>query len=209
MKKVVFCDFDGTITLEDTVDKFLEIYADSSWQEIEKLWVEKKIGSMECLERQLSLVKNITLKDVKDFCKSIKIDEGFVDLIEKINKLDYEFFILSDGFDLFIKEILENKKITNKRNIKVISNKLIVEKDKLKAYFPFSKKGCESGVCKCSFLESFKDYEKIYIGDGHSDFCASFLADKVFAKGKLASYLKEKGKSFTEFSLLKDIINEL
>ncbi len=209
MKKVVFCDFDGTITLEDTVDKFLETYADSSWQEIEKLWVEKKIGSKECLERQLSLVKNISLEDIKSFCKSIKVDDGFIDLIEKINKYGYEFFILSDGFDLFIKEILESKKITNTKNIKIISNKLVLEKGALKPSFPFSKSGCESGVCKCSFLESFKDYEKIYIGDGHSDFCASVFADKIFAKGKLANYLKEKGKNFTKFSLLKDIINKL
>ncbi len=49
----VICDFDGTITLKDSTDLLLDRFADPAWLDIEKEWLLGKIGSRECLERQL------------------------------------------------------------------------------------------------------------------------------------------------------------
>ena len=51
-----FVDFDGTITKKDVVDMILERFADPSWKTVEKDWTEGKIGSRECLTKQLALV---------------------------------------------------------------------------------------------------------------------------------------------------------
>ena len=51
-----FIDFDGTITLEDVVDRVLDRFASGEWKKVEREWVEGKIGSRECLSRQMSLV---------------------------------------------------------------------------------------------------------------------------------------------------------
>ena len=55
----IVCDFDGTVTRTDAVDNILERFADPSWEAIEDEWLSGKIGSRECLGRQLALVKEI------------------------------------------------------------------------------------------------------------------------------------------------------
>lgn len=45
-----FCDFDGTITKEDTLNKFLRVYAKTDWLEVEEKWMNGAIGSKQCIE---------------------------------------------------------------------------------------------------------------------------------------------------------------
>ena len=46
MKKVVFCDFDETISKEDSTDLILERFAaDSNWLMVEKDWQNGHIGA--------------------------------------------------------------------------------------------------------------------------------------------------------------------
>src|SRR5882724_7363024 len=54
---IIFFDFDGTITKRDTTDAVLEAFAMPPWQDIEEDWVAGRIGSRECMTRQLALVK--------------------------------------------------------------------------------------------------------------------------------------------------------
>ena len=56
---VVFSDFDGTITKEDTLNKFLRVYADKKWLEIEDKWLNGEIGSKECIEEYINVNKII------------------------------------------------------------------------------------------------------------------------------------------------------
>ena len=45
----------------------------------------------------------------------------------------------------------------------------------------------------------------VYAGDGHSDLCAALAADRVFATGSLARWLRERGVPFatlTDFRAL-------
>ena len=46
-KLQIFCDFDGTITKEDTLNKFLRVYADKKWLELEEEWISGNDISVE------------------------------------------------------------------------------------------------------------------------------------------------------------------
>ena len=37
MKYIFFCDFDGTVTKEDVIDRILEEFADPMWKDIERV----------------------------------------------------------------------------------------------------------------------------------------------------------------------------
>ena len=50
-----FSDFDGTITKEDTLNKFLRVYAKTDWLEVEEKWMNGDIGSKQCIEEQMQL----------------------------------------------------------------------------------------------------------------------------------------------------------
>ena len=57
MNHHVFVDFDGTIAPVDTTDLLLERFADPAWHRIEEEWKAGRIGSRECLVRQIDLVR--------------------------------------------------------------------------------------------------------------------------------------------------------
>ena len=50
-------DFDGTLSVRDTVDAMLEQFADPSWEEIEQEWLDGHITAVQCMQKQLHMVK--------------------------------------------------------------------------------------------------------------------------------------------------------
>ena len=64
---VIFCDFDGTITINDTVDHLLSIFADKNWINIEESWKNGEIGSKECLKKQFDCIDYISEKQLNEF----------------------------------------------------------------------------------------------------------------------------------------------
>ena len=77
----VFVDFDGTIAPVDTTDLLLERFADKGWLDIEEQWKSGKIGSRECLVRQIDLVR-ATPAELDDFVSRIDIDPDFPAFID-------------------------------------------------------------------------------------------------------------------------------
>lgn len=204
MKKIIFCDFDGTITKKDTVDDFLKKFALSEWEEIELIWQNGSIGSDECLKRQLACVKDITLEEIYKFLESVEVDESFVDFYKFVKNSGIDLVVLSDGFDLFIDYIFKKLKL----NIRFFSNSLSFNNGKLSIDFPYRDNSCKvaSGVCKCKIVEKYSKEKFIYyIGNGRSDFCPSSLADFVFSKDQLTRLSLEKGYNFYNFDKFSEV----
>lgn len=202
---VIFCDFDGTITLEDVVDKLLDLYADKRWKDIEKLWERGSIGSRECLSLQLRCIGSVEEQELLRFAFGIEIDPGFKDFINTARKNGIDLYIVSDGFDMFIKFILLRNGIST---VPVFANELRVKYSRPVPSFPFGSDACrmKSGMCKCSIINRFRaENEVIYIGDGESDLCAAGKADTVFAKDRLSAHCEHSGIKYTGFSSFADI----
>lgn len=203
-KNIIFCDFDGTITLQDTIDSLLQKYADKSWEEIEQEWVAGQIGSRECLEKQIQCMPIFSEMQFQEFVDSIEIDESFINFYKKVLDDGIPFFIVSDGFDLIIKAVFKKYKLVEPV---IYSNKLVNANDTLIASFPMSNKDLclvKAGMCKCSIIEKEKS-NIIYIGDGRSDLCASRLAHKLYAKGKLQKMCDEANRPYFAFSRFEEI----
>ena len=204
---IIVSDFDGTITAEDSLYKFFKDYAKDKWLEVENLWIEGKIGSMECLKREFELVEGLNKKLIDSYSSTIKLDPYFKNFIEKNH---HNFLIVSDGVDYFIKKILENNHL---ENIEVISNHGEFINDKFELSFPNKNDNClnKSGTCKCSVIKKLKEkYKKVlYIGDGKSDFCAADKADILFAKGSLLKHCKLNNINCIEFENFNDILKYL
>lgn len=207
--RVIFCDFDGTITKGDTVYRLLENHANLTWLAIEKQWINGQIGSKECLQRQIDCVDYISAEMLNDFIEEIEIDEHFSAFVELVQSNNIDLYIVSDGFDLLINKVLEKNNLSN---IKIFSNELSLKKNRLILNFPHSSEDCDikSGLCKCSVLKHYSEgREIIYIGDGRSDICASKSADVLFAKGTLAKHCEVQKIDYVFFDDFKTIADEL
>src|SRR3990167_7759814 len=101
-----FLDFDGTITKADVVDLVLERFASPAWRDVEKEWTSGKIGSRECLGRQLGLVA-AGMSELNALVDAVDVDAGFVPFLKAAHELSVPVTIVSDGFEPFIRRILE------------------------------------------------------------------------------------------------------
>ena len=200
----IYCDFDGTITKEDSVNCFFEMYAPKSWMDSEKLWVEGKISSRENAIIQVGLLKNVSQKQLNDYINAIEIDDYFLDFVDYVESKNIKLTILSDGFDLFIQKILERYNL----DIPYYANKLIYNNGEFSIEFPYYNENCDkkAGMCKC---EKVKESNFCYIGDGTSDLCIASKADVLFASKNLHTYCKKNNIKHSHFTSFQDIITVL
>lgn len=203
--KTIYCDFDGTITKRDAVNTFFELYAPKEWLESEKLWIEGKISSRENAIKQVSLLREVSEKELNDYIYSIEIDDGFLEFIKFVKKNNINFTILSDGFDLFIEKTLKRFNI---EGIPFYANHLIYENQKFKIDFPYYNESCDkkAGMCKCARV---KESCFCYIGDGTSDLCIAKKADVLFATKSLHEYCNKNLIKHNYFESFYDIMEVL
>lgn len=200
----IYCDFDGTITKEDSVNKFFEMYAPKNWMDSEKLWIEGKISSRENAIIQVGLLKNVSPQQLNDYINSIEIDDYFLDFVEYVKSNNIRLTILSDGFDLFIKRVLERYNL----DIPFYANKLIYNNGNFSIDFPYYNRNCnkKAGMCKC---QKVKESSFCYIGDGTSDLCIASKADLLFASKNLHKYCKKNNIKHSHFTSFRNIIDTL
>ena len=203
---IIFCDFDGTITLNDTVDEFLNQYANNEWLDIEAKWLNGEIGSKQCIVEQFNQIRKIESKDISYFVDIVEVDPYFCSFLEEIRAKGIDFYIVSDGFRPLIERILEKHGISGCR---IFSNDFYhTGNNKIVPFFPFNNMLCKSqaGLCKCSIVKELGAGRKIiYIGDGQSDKCVCTKADILFAKNSLAKHCREKGIKHFSFKNFKEI----
>lgn len=208
----VYCDFDGTITVGDTIDILLERLADPSWEEIEARWVRGEIGSRECMALQVPLLRGGWQAVLKEL-DSVKVDPSFARFARWCRQNGVPLRIVSDGMDKVIHYILKREGIQVDG---VFANHLVEDADgTLRLVFPHAPQrvNCGAGVCKCQILEAGRNRSmKAVIGDGRSDFCWSEEADLLFAKSKLLEHCKSIGKpcvAYTDFDVISRVLTEV
>jgi len=199
----VFCDFDGTISCDDTTDVILSRFALPEWEEIEAQWKAGRMGSAECMQRQIALVR-ASKADLDATLDSLKIDDSFPSFVKFCESRAIPMSVLSDGVDYFIDRILTRHKLNK---MPIVSNRLSMNADgNYSLNTPYRNADCaaSSGVCKCAQIAKGTG-TSIFVGDGRSDFCASGAADVVFAKGTLATYCEQQGIPYILYSSFSDI----
>jgi 2,3-diketo-5-methylthio-1-phosphopentane phosphatase len=189
----VLLDFDGTVTVRDTVDALLERFAAPAWTKIEEAWKDGRIGSRECLARQTALI-NATPKEIDALVDSIAIDPGFDELLGTCEHHGIGVTIVSDGYRRSIERVLAR----GGHNVPARSGVLEYRgRRRWKLTSPSARAGCASdaNTCKCKVAEESRS-PTILIGDGRSDFCVAGKVDLVLAKDALARHCIEHGIRF-------------
>lgn len=198
----VFVDFDGTIVPRDVTDTVLETFADPSWLEIEAEWKSGKIGSRECLARQVALIK-ATPVALDALVATIDVDPGFPAFVEFCRSEGLGISVLSDGLDRAIKGVLTRYKL----DLPFAANALEqVGDDGWKLTFPHMKPSCvsQSGNCKCAAAMAKAAPSTVMVGDGRSDFCISNRATYVLAKGSLANHCETNNLPHGKFNIFDE-----
>jgi len=202
----IFCDFDGTISIEDATDAILRRFADPEWKLIEEDWKKGAIGSAECMQRQVALIR--ASQDQLDAAlDTIEIDPSFARFARFCRAQGIPLAIVSDGVDYFIRRILARYGLAS---LPTIANRLSISQlngaSRYHLHARSEANTCASaaGVCKCRLI-SATGGTRIYIGDGRSDLCVADKAEILFAKGILAQLCLQRGLRFTPYRQFTEI----
>jgi 2-hydroxy-3-keto-5-methylthiopentenyl-1-phosphate phosphatase len=202
-----FVDFDGTIVPCDVTDFLLERFAGPAWQDVEKDWQAGRIGSRECMTRQVALLK-ASEHEVLEALSELRVDPGFASFADECRHSGIGVSIVSDGFDYVIERVLSHAGV----KLPFYANHLEpLASDRWRVTFPFARSDCRAlaGNCKCSFTEPHTSTVKVVVGDGRSDFCLSGSADLVFAKGTLLDLCRTSGMTHYAFDDFFDVTEKL
>ncbi len=206
---VVFFDFDKTIATVDTFDDIILRYSiNDRWKKIEEDWKSGRIGSKECLSRQLEGVR-ISRKELLSYLKGVRLDPHFKKLLAFLKSKKIKTIVASDNFDFILKNIFKYNKIGR---LRLYCNKLRLSGGRLLPFYPHRHKTCrQCGHCKEKNLLANTGIDSIifYIGDGRSDICPALQADFVFAKDSLLQYFKNAGLGCYPFKNLKEVHERL
>jgi 2,3-diketo-5-methylthio-1-phosphopentane phosphatase len=206
-KTVLFIDFDNTISRGDVLDSVIETFSRSTrWSHWQTEWRENRISTLECLRLQVGDLE-VDKKTLLDFVRRVPIDPDFTRLQDWAASTQTELIIVSDNFDVIIREILREQAIVAPP---IFANALAFEGRRVMPSFPYRSPTClRCAHCKASHFARYKGYRILYVGDGLSDTCPAMRADRVFAKDSLAAYLVAHDKRFTGFENLGDVVQSL
>lgn len=210
----IFCDFDGTISVQDITDLLLERLADAEWREIEDQWAAGNISTRECMAKQIQLIQG-GWEEMNAVLKEASIDPTFESFTSWCRDQGIKLHVVSDGLDYVIKHLLGREHI---KVDTIIANELILDdtgKFFINIFHPAGPRverrhGCGGCVCKCSVLETLAPRKHtVVIGDGRSDFCWAPKADTLFVKNKLHTYAEQQRIPHVPFQSFTDIQNYL
>jgi 2,3-diketo-5-methylthio-1-phosphopentane phosphatase len=207
----ILVDFDGTITHDDTTDRLLERFADPAWLDIEAEWIAGRIGSRECMARQIDLVR-ATPSELEAFIDQIDIDDEFNSFVQHCRRNALPLTIVSDGLDRVIHSVLRRFGL---QHLPVVANRLSwIGSDRWRLSSPNGQMACpsQSGTCKCAVGRRNKQLLTLVIGDGRSDRCVAKEADFVLAKGSLAQFCSDEAiahRAFENFGQATSMLSAL
>jgi 2-hydroxy-3-keto-5-methylthiopentenyl-1-phosphate phosphatase len=199
-------DFDGTLSVGDTVDAMLERFADDRWKDLEDEWLKGDITAIECMKQQLDLVK-VDQVTLETFFRGIQLDASFIPFHKYISQFS-KVAIVSDGLDHAIDVATHNADIPA---MPIYANKLTFKPNGVSISYPYRNPDCKAGngVCKCQIADQLSADDGgpvVLIGDGKSDYCLAKHADIVFAKGKLITHCEQENISFRRFQTFAEVL---
>jgi 2-hydroxy-3-keto-5-methylthiopentenyl-1-phosphate phosphatase len=203
----VFLDFDGTISRRDVGDEIVRQFG-----QFEPLHSELLAGNMTVGQYYQRAVKSFapdtTLESLEAFALEQELDPGIAPLLRWLKSVDVSAYIVSDGFDVYIRPLLRTH--VADVDVPIYCNKLLWEGGTVTPVFPGATESCSCFCASCKrnaiVTNIALDDVVAYVGDGLSDTCAVQYADIVFAKGTLAAFCTKNGIPFHQYRTLSDVM---
>ena len=207
----IFVDFDGTITKQDIGEQLFLQFGDTEKAEaIIKQISSRELTSIDGWKALFKILNPVSIDELTNFVRSFEIDKAFHRLVSFAKEHNVEMIILSDGFEFYIRTILERENITG---ISIFSNRLIENGiGKPKPVFPYRDEECKSCAnCKRNHIieNSGDDEFTIYIGNGSSDVCPAQYCDFIFAKDSLRKFCEKEKVTFFPYDNFNDVVSKL
>ncbi len=202
---VLFLDFDGTITSEETLEGSMQLCIDPSIYEDEKRALEAGERSLaDTLHLAFSIIPSGDMDAILDYVDQVPLRPGFEELLDLANDLAIPVVVISGGLKNYIERKLApyKDKILALHGVEVdLSGEFI----KLKSAYE-----TEGELMQKTLIMEQYDYGKaISVGDNITDYRMALASDRVFARDTLAKILEKDKIPYTSWEDFYDVARSI
>jgi len=210
LKRVLLCDFDGTIVTIDTCEFLLDTFVKEDWRAFNAFLERGEITLEECTRAQLSMLNLSEEEALKALEKVTSFRPHFTELVDHCAAQGIRFIVVSGGLDFVIKHFLRVGGL--KKLVRVYSATSRTTRDGIELSFP-ELVDCTSLDFKEDLVKQYnkQGFRTIYVGDGLSDFNAFKHADFLFVikDSKLAELCEREDLPHCEITDFQEVIKSL
>ncbi|HEY0826642.1 MAG TPA: 2-hydroxy-3-keto-5-methylthiopentenyl-1-phosphate phosphatase [Bacilli bacterium] len=211
-KPVIFCDFDGTITISDNIISVMRHFNPAGWEDILSEVISAKISIKQGVGQLFALFPSSARTDILNYVlRNTEVRKGFMELLNYCKEQNILFLVTSGGIDFFVYPILSPYPITTEH---IFCNESDFSGETIQILWPHP---CDSlchndcGMCKVRVIRNYPDnqYYRILIGDSLTDFEGAKLADMVFARSHLVDRCEELGIAYSPYEDFLTVIEDI
>ncbi|MBE8966531.1 HAD-IB family phosphatase [Nostocales cyanobacterium LEGE 12452] len=204
MKRIVFCDFDGTITVDETFVAVLRKFAPVLSAKLLPEMYAKRLTLREGVKEILQSIPSASYPEILEFTKPQLIRPGFIELLDFLEFQGVSLIVISGGLrgmvEVVLDEILHRIERIYAVDVDISSTYLKVNSEY---------EGNTELIAKVQVMDRYSADEKIAIGDSITDLNMGLQASVVFARSPLAEYLDEHQKPYipwNDFFQIRDYL---
>ncbi len=204
MKRIVFCDFDGTITVDETFVAVLRKFAPVLSAKLLPEMYAKRLTLREGVKEILQSIPSASYPEILEFTKPQLIRPGFIELLDFLEFQGVSLIVISGGLRGMVEVVLDG--IVHR-----VERIYAVDVDISSTYLKVNSEyeGDTELIAKVQVMDQYPADEKIAIGDSITDLNMGLQASVVFARSPLAQYLDEHQKPYipwNDFLQIRDYL---
>ncbi len=190
-QRIVFCDFDGTITERDGFVSVCRTFAPEAVERYLPGVMDGTVSLREGLTHILESIESARYPEMLTHCDDVPIRPGLEALIDWLAQRDIPFVVISGGLKGLVM-----------RKLGSLADKVAgVYAPDLETEGPFLKvnsqyPGDRELLAKVDVMGAYTFHESVAIGDGITDYNMAQAATRVFARRQLAGHMEAKGLPF-------------
>jgi len=200
---IIFCDFDGTITTEETfVGTLMRLCAEKDLYEWFGKFQKGEITLRRCTEMLFSLAPSSNWPKVEEYAKTVQIRPGFSEFLDKAKELGIPVVVISGGVRIMQEPILAPF-------MDRIEAFYSCDLDISGPYTVFSSQYANDtlNMDKVKIMGLYNYGKAIAVGDmGSTDYQMAKNSDVVFARDELAEVLEKEGTPYHKWETFYDLI---
>jgi len=200
VRRVVFCDFDGTITVEETFVAVLKKFTPELSAKLLPEIYARRVTLREGVRKMLESIPSSRYPEILEFTQTQPIRQEFVKLLDFLEFQGVPLVVVSGGLRGMVEIVLDS----------LLHRIHAIHAVDVDTSGPYIKVRCEYErgtelMAKAQVMSKYPAYEKIAIGDSITDLNMALQASIVFARDRLAEYLDEQHKTYIPWNNFLDV----
>ncbi|OKH25601.1 2-hydroxy-3-keto-5-methylthiopentenyl-1-phosphate phosphatase [Hydrococcus rivularis NIES-593] len=207
-QKVVFCDFDGTITAIETFAGMLKAFAPDLSAKLMPQMYNRTLTLREGVRQLLESIPSSRYPEILKYASDKPIRPGLEALLDFLDRQNTPFVVISGGLRGMVTKVLSRYGLLE-RVAAISAVDVDTSKDYLQVYSDYE--GETELVAKVQVMARYPAQETIAIGDSVTDINMALKADLVFARDRLIDYMESENKPYipwNDFFEIRDFLQK-